>query len=51
MSGATSLKRVFSIRDYGISLLPAGKQAGYHVNKKAVNYLTAVLVIHGSETV
>ena len=51
MSGATSLKRVFSIRDYGISALLAGKLAGYRVNNKAVNYLTAVLVIHGSETV
>ena len=51
MSGATGLRRAFFISVYGISLLPAGKQAGYHVNNKAVNYLTAVLVIHGSETV
>ena len=51
MSGATSLRRAFFISVYGISALLAGKQAGYHVNNKAVNYLTAVLVIHGSETV
>ena len=50
MSGATGLRRAFFISVYGISALLAGKLAGYHVNKKAVNS-TAVLIIHGSETV